>query len=200
MSVLVGATSVDDAISRIDNLHRIAGLDRDVIDAAKAARAHLTVVTQRLAADEARAQETEAATAATVVALAATQREQAATLASLHAERSANSSRISTLESQARELAASPSAGQSGRTLTVLATGYSLDRPHGDGRAGRLRHRRRRPERDPARHADDDSRLRRGRRRRHGRRDPGRARSTSGSRRRPRRSPGARRTVTITLH
>lgn len=126
MSVLVGATSVDDAISRIDNLHRIAGLDRDVIDAAKAARAHLTVVTQRLAADEARAQETEAATAATVVALAATQREQAATLASLHAERSANSSRISTLESQARELAASPSAGQSGRTLTVLATGYSL--------------------------------------------------------------------------
>ena len=54
MSVLVGATSVDDAINRIDNLHRIAGLDREVIDAAKAARAHLTVVTQRLAADEAR--------------------------------------------------------------------------------------------------------------------------------------------------
>ena len=97
-----------------------------MIDAAKAARAHLTVVTQRLAADEARARETEAATAATVVALEAAQREQAATLASLSAKRSANSSQISTLESQARELAATPSAGQSGRTLTVLATGYSL--------------------------------------------------------------------------
>lgn len=127
MSVLVGATSVDDAINRIDSLHRIAGLDREVIDAAKTARAHLTVITQRLAADEARARETEAATAATVVALEAAQQEQAAALASLSAKRSANSSQISTLESQAaRELAATPGASQSGRTLTVLATGYSL--------------------------------------------------------------------------
>ena len=126
MSVLVGATSVDDAISQMENLHRIAGLDRDVIDAAKAARAHLTVVAQRLAADEARARETEAATAATVVALEAAQREEAARLASLRAERRANSSQISTLESRARELAAAPSPGSHGNTLTVLATGYSL--------------------------------------------------------------------------
>jgi 3D (Asp-Asp-Asp) domain-containing protein len=126
MSVLVGATSVDDAINRIDNLHRIAGLDREVIGAAKAARAHLTVVAQGLAADEARARETEAATAATLAALESAQREQAARLTSLRAQRSANASKISTLESQARDLAASPSAGQSGRTLSVLATGYSL--------------------------------------------------------------------------
>ena len=126
MSVLVGATSVDDAINRMESLHRIAGLDREVIDAAKSARARLTIVTQRLAGDEARARETEAATAATLVALEAAQREQAARLASLRAQRSANSSQISTLESRARELAATPSAGQSGRTLTVLATGYSL--------------------------------------------------------------------------
>ncbi len=126
MSVLVGATSVDDAINRIENLHRIAGLDRNVIDAAKAAKAHLTALAQRLAADETRARETEAATAATLVALAAAQREQAATLTRLRAERSANSSHISSLESQARELAALPSAGQNGRTLTVVATGYAL--------------------------------------------------------------------------
>jgi peptidoglycan DL-endopeptidase CwlO len=126
MSVLVGATSVDDAINRIESLHRIAGLDREVIAAAKRARAHLTAVAQRLAADEARARETEAATAATLAALEAAQQEQAATLASLRAKRSSNSSRISTLESQARELADNPAVGQSGRTLTVLATGYSL--------------------------------------------------------------------------
>jgi 3D (Asp-Asp-Asp) domain-containing protein/septal ring factor EnvC (AmiA/AmiB activator) len=126
MSVLVGATSVDDAINNIENLHRIAGLDREVIGAAKAARAHLTVVAQRLASDEARARETEAATAATVAALEAAQREQAARLASLRSQRSANSSQISTLESRARELAASPGPGRSGNTLTVLATGYSL--------------------------------------------------------------------------
>ena len=126
MSVLVGATSVDDAISRIENLHRIAGLDREVIDAAKAARAHLTSVTQRLPTAEARARETEAATAATVVALESAQREQTARLASLNAQHSANTSQISTLESRARELAAIPSPGRSGRTLTVVATGYSL--------------------------------------------------------------------------
>jgi peptidoglycan DL-endopeptidase CwlO len=126
MSVLVGAASVDDAINRIESLHRMAGVDREVIDAAKSARAHLTVVAQRLAADEARARETEAATAATLVALDSAQREQAARLASLRAERSANSSQISTLESKARELASIPIAAQSGRKLTVVATGYSL--------------------------------------------------------------------------
>jgi 3D (Asp-Asp-Asp) domain-containing protein len=128
MSVLVGATSVDEAINGIENLHRVAGLDQQVIDAAKDARAHLLAATRRLATEEAEARETEAATAATVAALEAAQREEAATLASLHASRSANSAEISTLESRARELAAAPAPGtsQSGRTLTVVATGYSL--------------------------------------------------------------------------
>jgi peptidoglycan DL-endopeptidase CwlO len=128
MAVLVGATSVDDAINGIENLHRVAGLDRQVIDGAKDAQAHLLSVTRRLATEEAEARETEAATAATVAALEAAQREQAATLESLHATRSANSAQISTLESRARELAAAPAPGtsQSGRTLTAVATGYSL--------------------------------------------------------------------------
>lgn len=122
MSVLVGASSLDEAISGLENLHRIARQDRAVIDAAKEARARLAAATQRLAAQEARARETQDATAATVTALEAAQREQAAMLASLRSQRSANSSTISALESDARELAAM----QSGRTLTVLATGYSL--------------------------------------------------------------------------
>jgi 3D (Asp-Asp-Asp) domain-containing protein/septal ring factor EnvC (AmiA/AmiB activator) len=129
MSVLVGATSVDEAINGIENLHRVAGLDRQVIDAAKDARAHLLVATRRLTTEEAEARETEAATAATVAALEAAQREEAATLASLHATRSANAAEISTLESRARELetaAPAPGTSQSGRTLTVTATGYSL--------------------------------------------------------------------------
>ena len=126
MSVLVGATSVDEAINGLENLHRIAGQDREVIDAAKSARAHLLAETRRLATEEAAVRETEAATAASVVALENAQREQAARLASLRSQRSANSSEISSLESQARELAAAPRPGQGGRTLTVLATGYSL--------------------------------------------------------------------------
>ena len=128
MTVLVGATSVDEAINGIENLHRVAGLDRQVIDAAKDARARLLAATRRLATEEAEARETAAATAATVAALEAAQQEEAATLASLHATRSANSAEISTLESRARELAAAPGPGttQSGRTLTAVATGYSL--------------------------------------------------------------------------
>jgi len=133
MAVLVGATSVDDAISRLESLHRIAGQDRLVIDEAKAARARLIAATQRLAAQEAQARETEEATAATVAALDAARREQAANLASLQAKRSANSGAISSLEAQARQLASVPSRAtptqapvQSGHTLTVLATGYSL--------------------------------------------------------------------------
>jgi peptidoglycan DL-endopeptidase CwlO len=131
MAVLVGATSVDDAISRLESLHRIARQDRQVIDQAKAARTRLIAATQRLATQEAQARETEAATAATVTALEAARAEQAAALVSLREKRSANSSAISSLEAQARELASVPSTSaqapaQGGRTLTVLATGYSL--------------------------------------------------------------------------
>lgn len=131
MAVLVGATSVDDAINRIESLHRMASQDHAVIVEAKAAKTRLVAAAQRLASQEAQARETEAATAATVAALDAARQEQEARYASLAEQRRSNSSRISTLDAQARELAAvpagaipAPSGG--GRTLTVLATGYSL--------------------------------------------------------------------------
>ena len=126
MAVLVGATSVDDAITRIEGLHRMARQDHAVIAEAKAAKKRLIAATQRLASQEAQARETEAATAATVAALDATRREQQAQYASLQAEQRSNSAHISSLESQARELAAVPAPSPRGRTLTVLATGYSL--------------------------------------------------------------------------
>ena len=126
MAVLMGATSVDDAITRIEGLHRMARQDHAVIAEAKAAKKRLIAATQRLASQEAQARETEAATAATVAALDATRREQQAQYASLQAEQRSNSAHISSLESQARELAAVPAPSPHGRTLTVLATGYSL--------------------------------------------------------------------------
>jgi 3D (Asp-Asp-Asp) domain-containing protein len=131
MSVLVGATSVDDAINRIESVHRMARQDHAVIAEAKAARKRLITATQRLAAQEAQARETEAATAATVAALDAARREQQAQYASLQARQNSNSSRISSLEAQARELASVPAGPRQapslgGRTLTVVATGYAL--------------------------------------------------------------------------
>ena len=131
MTVLVGATSVDDAINRIESVHRMARQDHAVIAEARAAKARMITATQRLASQEAQARETESATAATVAALDAARLEQRAQYASLQARQRSNSSHISSLESQARELASvppsptqAPSLG--GRTLTVVATGYSL--------------------------------------------------------------------------
>jgi 3D (Asp-Asp-Asp) domain-containing protein len=129
MAVLVGAKSIEEALTGLESIHRIADQDRLVIEQADAARARLTVATKRLAAQEAQARRAEAATAATLAALEAARREQAAQLAAFRAERSSNSATISTLEAEARELAAAPTraVAQAGRTLTVSATGYSLE-------------------------------------------------------------------------
>ena len=61
-----------------------------------------------------------------------------------------------------------------GRTLTVTATGYSLHGTTATGVADGLGRRRRRPERDPARHAPDVPGYGDGRGRGHGLGDPGR--------------------------
>ncbi len=134
MDVLIGARSLDEAITGLEHIRRVAHLDKVVIEQAKSARARLIVATKRLAAREAQARRAEAATAATLAALEDARREQAARLASFRAEQSSNSSAISSLVSEARALAAAapPAAAppqassQGGRTLTVTATGYAL--------------------------------------------------------------------------
>lgn len=134
MAVLLGARSIEDAISGLENLHRIAGQDKRVIDLAEAARTRLIRATGRLAAEEARARQAEAATAASVIALEAARRERAAMLASVTARRHSNARTISALESRAGQLNAAPSGSASlpsapigqGRTITVTATGYAL--------------------------------------------------------------------------
>jgi 3D (Asp-Asp-Asp) domain-containing protein len=134
MAVLVGAKSIDEAINGLENLHRIAGQDRRVIDQAQAARTRLVRATRFLTAQEAQARQTEEATAASVAALEAARRERAAMLASLTERRNSNSTTISSLESQARELTAAQDQGTTrltapvgqGRRITVAATGYSL--------------------------------------------------------------------------
>jgi peptidoglycan DL-endopeptidase CwlO len=129
MDVLIGARSLDEAITGLEHIRRVAHLDKVVIEQAKSARAKLIVATRRLATREAEARRAEAATAATLAALETARREQASRLAAFRAEQSSNSSAISSLESEARELAAaapSQASVQGGRTLTVVATGYSL--------------------------------------------------------------------------
>jgi 3D (Asp-Asp-Asp) domain-containing protein len=132
MAVLVGAKSLDDAISGLENLHRVAGQDRSVIEQAKAARARFVVASRRLAEQEARAREAEAATAASVAALDAARREQASLLASLAAKRNSNSATISSVQArlsaaQAQRPTTQPSTTAAGtNSMTVTATGYAL--------------------------------------------------------------------------
>ncbi len=167
MAVLMGATSVDDAITRIEGLHRMARQDHAVIAEAKAAKKRLVAATQRLASQEAQARETEAATAATVAALDATRREQQAQYASLQARAEVE---------LGAHLVARVAGARAGRCPGTVPARPHPDRPrhrllalrpHGDRSPGRLRNRRRRPERDPARHSPDRPRLRRRRRGRH---------------------------------
>jgi 3D (Asp-Asp-Asp) domain-containing protein len=132
MTVLVGAKSIDEAISGLENLHRVAGQDRQVIDEARAARQRLIGATRRLAARESQARQVADATAASIAALEAAQGERAAMLASLDARRSANSAAISSLESralaavQSRGAGAPLSAPAARGSMLVTATGYSL--------------------------------------------------------------------------
>lgn len=135
MAVLLGAKSIDEAITGLENLHRMAGQDNLFVKETESARRALVGMTQRLAKREALARQTEEATAASIVALAAAKRERAAMLAGFNARRSSNAATISSLESQARALAAAqarpaavalPAPAGNGQTLTVTATGYSL--------------------------------------------------------------------------
>jgi 3D (Asp-Asp-Asp) domain-containing protein len=139
MTVVLGSSSLGEAIEGLESLDRAAGQDKDYVQQAKRARAKLVSLTRALAAREAEARQAQEAAAATAAVLANARREQAAALARIRVEQSSNSARAASLDARARSLAASgvtaavrprpslpapPVAG--GRTLTVTATAYSL--------------------------------------------------------------------------
>jgi 3D (Asp-Asp-Asp) domain-containing protein len=130
MAVLVDASSIDEAISGLDDINRIAGQDLRVIEQAEAARSRFVRATRRLAAAEAQARQVEEATAASMAALEAARRERQAMLASLSARRSSNSATISSLEGELTAAEARTTrrsaAVRGGQSITVTATGYSL--------------------------------------------------------------------------
>jgi 3D (Asp-Asp-Asp) domain-containing protein len=136
LSVVLGATSLGEAIEGLESLDRVAGQDKDFIQEAKLARAKLIRLTRALAAREAEARRARDAAAATAAALEQAQRERLSLLGQLRSQRQANSAQASSLDSQAQAFAApqlgpSPAAPPSapvagGRTLTVTATGYAL--------------------------------------------------------------------------
>jgi 3D (Asp-Asp-Asp) domain-containing protein len=145
LAVVIGASSLDDALSGIDTLNAAAASDRRLVGQATRARRTYLRLQRRLASRAAKLRRLEAAAAARANALAAAKAERAAYIQQLARSRRLNTSQIGGLESQARAIgsqaqqvaveqtalaapapaAATPVAG-SGHTLTVLATAYTL--------------------------------------------------------------------------
>jgi 3D (Asp-Asp-Asp) domain-containing protein len=143
MEVLLGARSLDEAVTALDNLDRIATQDKHVLAEVRRARATLLRLNRTIAARQARISRLEASAAASASALTTARAAKTSYLERLANQRRLNETRIAEIESRARDAetrAASfarlpvveartpastpPEAGT--RTLTVSATGYAL--------------------------------------------------------------------------
>jgi 3D (Asp-Asp-Asp) domain-containing protein len=146
IAVLLGATSIDDAMTRLDELERSAKLNRLTLQQARAAERlllHLRIV---LAARATQVQGLETQAGQTMAALSQTRAQRVSYIASLAQERTLNAQQISRLEASAQQIttrsqvvaaqtsgtpstsnAPPPAAPVGGtRQMTVSATGYSL--------------------------------------------------------------------------
>jgi len=142
LAVVLGASSVADALANLESMNRIADQDRAVIEQTRKAKRRATALTNKLTAKEHDLQAlTDEATQSTLV-LEQSRSQRADYLARLTGLQRLNASTIASLQQQAlaveakaRELAVATSSssaapatqiGPGGRTMTVVATGYAM--------------------------------------------------------------------------
>jgi 3D (Asp-Asp-Asp) domain-containing protein len=133
LAVILGAESLDDAVSGVEHLTRIADDDKLNIERARAARKKLVRLTAVLAQREAENESLRAAAADAAETLLRARAQRISRIASLATLRDSNGRRIDSLESTARALASAgagtiieTAAAGGSRLMTVVATGYSL--------------------------------------------------------------------------
>ncbi len=141
VAVVLGASSVDEALSILDSLDRIADQDRLVIEQTRNAKHELTGITRALAKRQLELQGLADQAVQSTLQLEQGRAERSSYLAGLASQRRLNAAAISSLQQQAldvetrsRQLTAVASAqpvptiepGLGGRTLTVTATGYAI--------------------------------------------------------------------------
>lgn len=148
IAVVLGATSVDDAMTRLDALERSARLSRLTIAQVRAAQRSLVQLRHELELRAQHVQQLVTQAEQSAAALAQTRLQRVAYIGSLSRQRALNNRTIARLEVAAREIAArsqvvaaqqtgDPAGGTptetvptpeatSGQQLTVTATGYSL--------------------------------------------------------------------------
>lgn len=128
LAVILGAETLDGAVSGVEHLTQIADDDRLNIERARAARKKLITLTAVLAQREAENESLRAAASDAASTLLRARVQRISRIASLAAMRDSNGARIASLESTSRALAsvASTPVAAGSRLLTVVATGYSL--------------------------------------------------------------------------
>ncbi len=144
LAIVLGAQSLDDAITGLDDLSRAAAQNKRIAADSQHAQHSLVHLSRALAAREAEVRALEAAAVESAAALQAARTARAQYVAALGSQRRLNNAQISQLDAQARVsvaksealAAAAPSpvpsapvvdpGSRGGRTLTVSATGYAL--------------------------------------------------------------------------
>jgi peptidoglycan DL-endopeptidase CwlO len=141
LAVVLGATSVADALGNLDSLDRIADQDRVVIEQTQAAKRAATALSRSLAGKERKLQSLAQVASQSTLVLAQARSQRASYLATLASRQKLNEAAIASyqqqalaVEAKAQEVAAVAPAqpappiavAPGGRTLTVVATGYSI--------------------------------------------------------------------------
>jgi 3D (Asp-Asp-Asp) domain-containing protein/peptidoglycan hydrolase CwlO-like protein len=141
VAVVLGSASVADALSSLDSLDRIADQDRLVIGQTRKAQRRANTAARALAKRERQLRRLADDAARSTLVLEQARSERASYLARLGVQQRLNAQAIASyqqqalaVEANARELAAVASAGSAppvsvppgGHTLTVTATGYSM--------------------------------------------------------------------------
>ena len=103
IAVVLGATSLEQAIDGLDAVHRAGRVTQSVLEQAHAARSRLAVVQRQLTRQVARANETRARLAETATGLEQAHAERSAYIAGLQREQQLTAAQISRLEAQAQE-------------------------------------------------------------------------------------------------
>jgi cystine transport system substrate-binding protein len=141
LAVVLGASSVADALGNLDSLDRIADQDRVVIEQTQHAKRSATALARGLTAKEQRLQGLAQEASQSTLVLEQSRTQRTAYLATLARQQKVNAASIAAyqqqalaVETKAREVSAvSPSQpaapiaiAPGGNSLTVVATGYSL--------------------------------------------------------------------------
>jgi 3D (Asp-Asp-Asp) domain-containing protein len=151
LAIVLGAKTLDDAVSGLETANAAAATDRSIVGRARATRAAYVRLQRTLAKRAERLRSLEASAAATANELASAKAERLSYIRQLAARRSLNTQQIGSLESRAQAIeaearrvavaqattapppaaSAAPAPAASavptgGRTLTVVATAYTL--------------------------------------------------------------------------